>query len=46
MRADDVSPIVVAIGLAANYFGINYADLVASPVIWYHEFTYMVLKMA
>lgn len=44
-RSDAISSIVVAIGLAANYFGINYADLVASLIVG-TMIAYMGLKMA
>lgn len=32
-RSDAISSIVVAVGLAANFFGVNYADLVASLIV-------------
>jgi cation diffusion facilitator family transporter len=32
-RSDAVSSVVVAIGLAAHFFGVNYADLVASLIV-------------
>lgn len=32
-RSDAISSLVVAIGLAAHFFGLNYADLVASLIV-------------
>ncbi|MDO5668189.1 MAG: cation diffusion facilitator family transporter [Alcaligenaceae bacterium] len=32
-RSDAISSVVVAVGLAANFFGVNYADLVASLIV-------------
>ena len=44
-RSDAISSIVVAIGLAAHFFGLNYADLVASLIVG-AMIAYMGLKMA
>lgn len=32
-RSDAISSVVVAVGLAANFFGVNYADLAASLIV-------------
>lgn len=32
-RSDAISSVVVAVGLAAHFFGLNYADLVASLIV-------------
>lgn len=43
-RSDAVSSLVVATGLAAHFFGVNYADLVASLIVG-AMIAYMGLKM-
>lgn len=44
-RSDAISSVVVAIGLAANFFGLSYADLVASLLVG-AMIAYMGVKMA
>ena len=44
-RSDAISSLVVAVGLAAHFFGLSYADLVASMIVG-AMIAYMGVKMA
>lgn len=44
-RSDAISSLVVAVGLAAHFFGLSYADLVASLIVG-AMIAYMGVKMA